>query len=422
MRNRKKQNWSLMKFRSLILTFFLLVLNCKRATTFHNNTNDKSDLFSEKPKNQGTNSSQIEISKGDLENIGAGDGLTVGNGQNESETIEENSPIEIFGTFLTTCKYYESRILCLIPSIPKNHQEFIDGLVFYDQSGMLIPGSELELETLYAEAVNKTYLQVKYSQKISGIIEKKSIELITNLENFINSWIATASYIENKQMAKISYSQASNKNNSIYLACSANCPDYDLFLEDQVKFVGLCNALEATTVISGMVFNEYFSGLDKFCEQSAQQLENQKIIEEKDQSIEEQQNTQNPDTWSNTLKMGEILEVGSKLVNGGWSMVLGENSIRIESDDYLHTLNIGTYRNIEIIQNLQGDGYELVANSENNEQMILYKYSFTTKTPELYEISLFLSEAGGVTLKIESEKNQFTGFVHNKIVPWELPE
>ena len=65
----------------IVLTCFLL-FSCKKSTSFHNNSGLTNQLKDQESYSQEPYQEKRDISKNDLEDISAGDGLTVGNGQN----------------------------------------------------------------------------------------------------------------------------------------------------------------------------------------------------------------------------------------------------------------------------------------------------------------------------------------------------
>lgn len=272
-----------MVYRLLVLTACVLPLNCKRSTGFYNQKNGLFDAADENKVQEypqaSTNSNsgekkQITTSKNDLETITAGDGLTVGNGQNESEEIEkEKNKINIIGFFLTSCSQSDSKLICPVPDSAASASEYLATLVFYDSSGTELSVSELKAEVIKENNGTQIHIEAPADRQISQIITKETLSIIDNLSSFISNWIRESEYSESKDAADISFNRQADQPNGIVLTCKGNCPNAELIKKDALKHAELCKLLDEASKIQGMINDEYFTTLQSSCLRQAIETE-----------------------------------------------------------------------------------------------------------------------------------------------------
>ena len=417
-----------MGIRLKIAFIFLALLSCKRSSNFYNQ-NNAVDPISEQEKKSGTTlrepqyQDKRDISKNDLDDINAGDGLTVGNGQNDSEEIEaEKNPIEILGSFLASCRRLQSKIVCKIPDDSENAVQIIKNLVFVDSSGLLIPSSELKIKLVNDGDASEVHIEVASNREIAQIAEENTIDIKDQISNFISQWVAAADYIENKQEPNILYARAPAPPALILLKCSEHCPGINLLEQDKVKLGQLCELLTSADTIEGMTFDEYFSSLINSC------------------NLTSRANEQAENAPTFLLHEGEIVEVGKRLVNGSWSMLFEQDSIKIESDQNKHSLSIGNYQKIELIseerEELDKDKtvFALVAHTGNGRIDLLAHRPGKPVNPDsgmmpqsFRDLHILLDETGRVFLNYKMTLLDNTVvdrkiLIHSEENPWQIPK
>ena len=419
-----------MLFRLQMILICFILCECKRSSSFYNKSNKISDQIidkkSSKQESQAPNQEKRDISKNDLDNIGAGDGLTVGNGQNENEKIEDqNKPVEILGSFLTSCKNLKLKLICKISSPPSDVDHFIETLVFYDQSGNTIPSNELKIELKKVDSILEIHIEVPTEKTISQIVEKNTVEKLDKIKNFITDWVSEADYIDNKQTPNIYYSQAPTPPELIVLNCSGNCPVSTLLETDGEKLGALCELLESTDSIEGISYDGYFSSLKPLCappgSSNEKQPDNGEIQSEESPSTGEtsfSSVSSSSDTETDKLFLGDTLELGRRLVKGKWAMTLAKDSIKIESDESFHEVLLSfSYNSIELI-NAQST-LKLVAHTDIGERTI-FEHTVTLTLSGIKDAHVRIEENGQISLVYYSVSLQKV-IIHSAESPWQIP-
>lgn len=167
-----------MNFRPLIITFF--VANCSNSSfemDFKGNssssitdyqqgeqevveTEDNTATFDE--NDETTQFEDERVAKIEVDALPNGDGITIGNGQNNEDEVEEeiSAPIMITGHFLTSCQVFEQVISCSLNPDEMITEDDFDKIQVVDDNGDIIPNEELQFEIVIQNGQN--LLQIVY--------------------------------------------------------------------------------------------------------------------------------------------------------------------------------------------------------------------------------------------------------------------
>lgn len=102
------------------------------------------------------NNEEGRTARSDSDLLGGGDGVTIGNGQNSEEEIEEeiSEPIMVTGHFLTSCQVSAEVVSCSIDPDFIITQADLARIILMDENGEIIPNADLEFETVTRDGEN----------------------------------------------------------------------------------------------------------------------------------------------------------------------------------------------------------------------------------------------------------------------------
>ena len=121
----------------------------------------------------------------DLDTITAGDGITVGNGQNDTEKVSKEAK---GGSFLLACiQKYANHFSCEVSKNTVSLEDEIKNLKIYDKDGQLIPANDLLFRVIESEGLVYLEIFIQSDAVVTEILGHEIIVANSEEENKENS-------------------------------------------------------------------------------------------------------------------------------------------------------------------------------------------------------------------------------------------